>query len=737
MRDPDRLYELLPAIYRERDEAEGRPLKALLGLISGQAELLHADIERLWDNFFIETCDRWAIPYIGDLVGNNPLHDAHRVVTLDSARALFPDLVGRDLRPPIAIRTRADVAKTIYYRRRKGTLPMLEELARDVTGWPAHAVEFFELLGWTQYVGNHLRMHRLGTPDIRKIEPVDRIGGAFDTSGHTVDVRRIGQLEGWYNIKNIGVFLWRLGGYPVTNGAARQVAQPWQYHFSPLGNPAPLFSQWRREGDEAGLATELHIPGPVRPAAFYEDLQRCQALPSPQPDRTDFYGPGSSFSIVRDGLPVAPDRIRCQDLSISTQPVGDVVAVDVRRGRIAFGTTAEPEQSVDVSYHYGFSADLGGGPYERGKWLVRPELAVLRLRVREGATPPELPTLGDALQAWTDHGKPNTVITMLDNRTYVEPVVVELADEAWLVIEASNGVRPHIQPDGGAIQIVGSHPGSALTLSGLLVEGGMQVTGDLGCLRLLHTTLVPGRGLDEHGDPNTDDPAVVVEGESSGEIINAKLRVEIAFSITGPIRLPAHARGLWLLDSIVDGLGGTAIADAQPPEGPGPPASMERVTVFGRCRVTTLPLASEVVFTEPVVAERRQTGCVRFSFVPHGSETPRRYRCQPDLEIATRISQAEKDAQATNTTVTASEKHAIRAFVRGWLVPGFTAMRYGLPGYAQLRLGCPISIRTGGEDGAEMGAFNHLKQPQRETNLRIRLDEYLPFGLDAGFLYVT
>jgi hypothetical protein len=36
-----------------------------------------------------------------------------------------------------------------------------------------------------------------------------------------------------------------------------------------------------------------------------------------------------------------------------------------------------------------------------------------------------------------------------------------------------------------------------------------------------------------------------------------------------------------------------------------------------------------------------------------------------------------------------------------------------------------------------MGAYCHLKQFQRESNLRIRLEEYLPFGLDAGLIYVT
>jgi hypothetical protein len=36
-----------------------------------------------------------------------------------------------------------------------------------------------------------------------------------------------------------------------------------------------------------------------------------------------------------------------------------------------------------------------------------------------------------------------------------------------------------------------------------------------------------------------------------------------------------------------------------------------------------------------------------------------------------------------------------------------------------------------------MGVFSHLKQPQREANLRVALEEYLPFGLQAGMFYVT
>jgi len=243
--DPNSLYNLLPAVYRERDAAHNYPLRGLLSLIGNQAALLDGNIAELYNNLFIETCADWVIPYIGDLVSNNLLFDTTRIPVANTAQTLFPDLQGRDLRPPVAVPIRADVAKTIYYRQRKATPRMLEELAHDVTGWPAHVVEFFQHLGWTQNM-EHIRYECQWT-DVRSLDAMDRIDGAFDETMHTVDVRHIGQQEGWYNIRNIGFFLWRVNSYPLERVPARQASQPWQYHFSPLGNPAPLFTRLRPE----------------------------------------------------------------------------------------------------------------------------------------------------------------------------------------------------------------------------------------------------------------------------------------------------------------------------------------------------------------------------------------------------------------------------------------------------------------------------------------------------------
>jgi len=162
-----------------------------------------------------------------------------------------------------------------------------------------------------------------------------------------------------------------------------------------------------------------------------------------------------------------------------------------------------------------------------------------------------------------------------------------------------------------------------------------------------------------------------------------------------------------------------AIAADDAGDQPGPPASLMRTTVLGPVHVRELTLASEVIFTAPVLADRRQAGCVRFSYLPAGSETPRRFRCQPDLALQ----------DLTDP--------AARANTRIRLTPSFTSTTYGDPGYGQLSLLTADEIRTGAEDGSEMGAFSFLKQPQREANLQASLTEYLRFGLEAGFFYVT
>jgi len=67
------IWALIPAVYKRRDADAGGVLRALINVLGEQAGLIHDDIAQLYDNWFIETCDDWVVPYIGDLTRAMPL----------------------------------------------------------------------------------------------------------------------------------------------------------------------------------------------------------------------------------------------------------------------------------------------------------------------------------------------------------------------------------------------------------------------------------------------------------------------------------------------------------------------------------------------------------------------------------------------------------------------------------------------------------------------------------------
>ncbi len=755
-----RLYRQLPAFWRQRDAEAGGQLRALLGVIEAQAAVLEADVFRLHDGLFVETADPWAIPYIGDLVGTTPLFDASSQAEPSLWHTLFPDLAGAGalagiarLMPTIAARARPDVAKTIYYRRRKGTAPMLEELARDVTGWPARLVEFFETLGWTQAIRNHVRAGAGGWTDLRSTRVAEQVQGAFDRSTRTVDVRPFDAFVGRHGIPKIGFFLWRLRPHPLDGVAARAEASPadWRWRASPLGQDAPLFIRPRREDDEAGQATELHVPGPVRPGLFHDDLVAARDAGASISDLFGPFGSGgreTSLSITLiagDGTEsvVPAHRVRCMALEPWARPSGDLVGVDVRLGRIALGADLMAA-GLRIGFVQGAVADLGGGPYGRASWLLRPDLSLRRYTVSVD----DHATLRDALDAWAADGKPDAVIRIADSRSYHEtasgPLAIEPADpdpvtgrRGLLAIEAADRARPHIRLD-QPLAITGDHPESMVTLSGLLIEGAVSVTGSLRRLRLMHCTLVPGLSIAGVGPmsplpASAVEPSLSVAAGTAANPRNTGLSVECAFSIVGPIRMPSHARQLVVLDGIVDGVNTDAIAGPGA-SGDAPSLVIERSTIIGNIRAVRLPMLDTSIVLGSARIARRAEGCVRFSYTGEGSQTPRRVRCQPDLAEADAIEDAEA---AKGSPLTSAQRAAAAARGRRRMQPVFASLRYGQPAYAQLGRTCPAGIATGAEDGAAMGVTCHLKEPQRLANLRRRLEEYLPLGLEPGIVFVT
>lgn len=727
--DLERLYQLLPAVYRLRDielatrqlealtaaeraelqelqalfdsnspltepqfkrlqelqdKQQRGPLKALLAVIAEQVAVLEEDLARAYDDQFIETCAEWVVPYVGDLVG---------------ARGLF-------VFPNAQFSQRAQVANTLAYRRRKGTAAVLEQLARDVTGWDASVVEYFQLLATTQYL-NHLRPENLSFADLRHSQRLDYLNTPFDRTAHNADVRNIESRRGRYNIPNVGVFLWRLGSYSITAAPAYELDDR-RYLFDTLGKDVQLYNHPEVEDEITHLAEPVNVPMPLSRHVLDRHLET-------------YYGRDKSILIYRDGQEVAINSIHVCDLSDVTDSLGNVtgwahmpqeqIAIDPVLGRIAFPLASpptDPPQSVHVTYHYGFSAEMGGGEYEREIGRVGAE-KIIRVPSPEG------PTLHAALGA---------LITALMNNSQLDGGVAEIdkpvsaAASDYHVLSGSVNVpagkritlravdehRPVVLLSGD-LEITGGAD-AELELNGLLISGGgLRVPGagnQLHALRLAHCTLPPDSGAAIQSPPAfAAVPSVVVQSPN--------VHIDVDRSILGAIRATDGAR-VCLTRSIVDAGAAHHVAYAGiNGQQAGAPLVVINTTIVGRVYVRAMELASNTIFfassmTEPAVcAEMLQEGCVRFCYVPPGSRLPRQFECQPETQ---------------------EEAARVR--------PIFTSLRYGDAGYCQLSVYCSEEIKRGADDEAEIGAFHDLYQPQRIGNLRARLDEFLRFSLEAG-----
>ncbi len=347
----DKLWALLPDVYRAQDtdqfDANG-PLRELVNRIGAQAANVRRNIDRLWEDQSIESCDDWVIPYIGALLATN----------------LVPGLDPRG--------QRLDVANTISYRRRKGTVAVLEQIATNITGWDAKVVEFFRRLGRTRHgldpaigeplmpgdavaqlqqaeglVGAITRTGIGGFADLRNAYGASNARTAFDEYFYTADLRVDDGTTGWYNIPNLGVFLWRLQSFlagPITPVAVHGCAD-W-YTFDPTGRDVQLFAA-QRGADTLG-------DGWVSPQQEQVATPISQALLD------------ANAAAVSPPLLLYPNSqvMTVQDVATGATLPATAMLIRPERGRFKV-LASPPPGPVVATYCYGFASLIGAGPYDR------------------------------------------------------------------------------------------------------------------------------------------------------------------------------------------------------------------------------------------------------------------------------------------------------------------------------------------------------------------------------------
>ncbi|WNG35765.1 hypothetical protein F0U61_20380 [Archangium violaceum] len=696
-----KLWQLLPELYRAEDSPElnrNGPLRELVERIGAQAAIVRRSMDRLWEDQSIETCDDWVIAYMADLLATN----------------LVPGLDARG--------QRRDVAKTIYYRRRKGTVPQLEELAADLTSWDVRVVEFFRRLGRTRHrldpevggpgMGRALQVAQGlsgpltrtaigGTADLRSHDGARLAHTAFDEFFHTADVRRGQGHTGWHGIPRLGVFLWRLQSVPLESVTpVRDATCENQYTFDPTGRDIPLFAASARVyGDQSSSPAEHQLPapisGPLLQTAFAELYAAKSAL-----DATAVVD--HSLGIYR----LSPSGLHYE--LVEYDPENPQLTADPRqlepdylllpeRGRFL---RREPESGEDfrVSYHTGFSSGIGAGGYDRrlpGKMTA--PLAEPLLQVSGG---------GDALTLALGTDPLSGTVLLEDSLTYTSGFDVEL-QPASFTLRAENHRRPVLRRPPGLPSSAWTFTGSVgpkgqtseLRLDGLFFCGDdVVLAGTFDRVVLTTCTLDPGNQPE-----GASGPLLAADGKPLGpcrlRILGQVRELEVDRCILGPVRTEGTGtlERLTLVDSILQAPPGEQVLDLKTTD-----VRMKRCTLLGEARVHRFD-ADTSILHDVVTVEDNQHGCVRFSAWATGSTLPRKYE---SVELAPRQSL-------------------------------FASRAFGRPDYAQLLLTAPTTVSEGAEDGSEMGAFCREKYALKARALRIKFDEYMPIGLSPVWVYVT
>lgn len=569
---------------------------------------------------------------------------------------------------------------------------------------------------------NYVRLYAPAIADLHSTPRMLQVHGPFNAVAHTAEMRRPESGAGRYNIPNIGLFLWRLQPFPLSEVPLTPHpgdASGRKYRFNPLGADQQLFRQPVTETVISHIAEPANVPDPINLRLMALAVRAAAS----DPTIADDYGKGDSMVLWRPNPDPSKPPIAVDVTDICVGDLRDVpggwahealadivnqhkICIDPRLGRVLLG--ANVSGPLLASFHTGFSRPIGGGEYERS--LSGESLATQRSASR-----------GEPLQPHLDAIASGGRLVIEDSLTYAQAPVFKVdgvtdpeAPGIEVVVTARDGARPLVALVQNTVLDIG--PRGTLVLEGLVISGGaLQFVAAADVepreLVLRDCTLVPGLALNPAGTPVSPGAASLVVGHPF-----AKITLERC--ITGPLIVVGDAMA-GLADCIVDAGAPENVAYAGNDNGiAGAGLTVTECTVVGKLHTMLLQLSSNSIFfarlgavpretwPAPLLAERRQEGCVRFCYVPPGSVTPRRYRCIPD------------------------DNHPDA-------LPQFTSLRYGDPGYGQLRNATDKSIRQGASDEGEMGVMHALFQPQRETNLLIRLEEYLRFGLHAGVFYAT
>ncbi|MFH8484331.1 hypothetical protein [Streptomyces longisporoflavus] len=675
--DADEIARWLPSALRDTAESgDPRLLDALLGAVDRQRRLLAEDIQRAYDDLFIDSCADWAVPYIAALLGLEP--DAERL----------------------------EVAHAVALRRRKGTPAALEDFAFAVTGLIARVGEGWQTTLWSQRLG-HPPPPRPAALDLRDRASVKRLGTPFERS------RRGVRQGGPWTPRSVTAAVWPWSVRQLVATEAAPLNQPQlkgRFALHPLGVAAPLYLRPREARVAAEGADPVNRTGDESDAPTRATYHVLEALAGPG-DITY----GESLTLA-GSHPLATVPGAEPPLISLTTPAGPVEWEQLRFGSVpatgpVVATPADTQVLVDPQRGFVQLGDKLKGPV-RATWY-----RAVPGRVGALAALADTDPAARVVVEVSNTGGPGTAANLTDAFRMAEERSAGLAPEESVAgvpdveIRLLAGDRLDAPPAQSFVPrlprwrmvapplvtpvIVGDLEldlaGACVSLEGFFLKGSLIAGPRLAGLFAEGLTMDPGAGgLRTHHDA-------------------WELALSATRCVLGPVRAELSARPVELTECVVDGRLRRFRACGPADEGPrtdavahvnrfGPVLHADSVTFAGPVRVDAVD-ARDCVFADGVDVVQQQEGCVRTSYLGPELSTPARHPA------------------------------TYRSFTEP--APAFVSDAFESSGYYCLELEPEQPSLAAAGDGGEVGAYHHTRRAARIRQLRRRITEFTPLGLTA------
>ena len=247
----EKIWDWIPAIYKDEDGLATNPdvLRSIVQILARQSAIARRSIDRLWDDQFIELCDDWAIPYIGDLVGTRLVHELNRRGRRSGrgAHDLLSAAQGYAAGP-------RDSSSRISPAGKAGS-------SRAFGGWPAPVTGSIPSRpSWRGLSPRHRpEVGRSSSPPAVLSWLTGRSTSSFT---HPTSASCAASL-GRYNIPKLNFHLLRLLPFEVNFATAADFGEG-RFTFDPSGRDIPLFRPDQRSGpQECHPPREWELPAPI------------------------------------------------------------------------------------------------------------------------------------------------------------------------------------------------------------------------------------------------------------------------------------------------------------------------------------------------------------------------------------------------------------------------------------------------------------------------------------------